>query len=270
MQPYDNIQIWPIQCEKGRGFAPLETHLARISVPTGARWMLMTDVSSLLGKAVTSIRDICAQKKYPLLVSTHATFLAQLKDHGVVKAHAASVALIRLTDVHKLAVDVRAPEVLLQSIRHLIATALDPPPQRHVASKATQPSSAGTALTIYNKYERYLFPSTLPVVDLLPEQRVAKYALEDPPRRVRDDIQEFLLWSALPVNLERSERYASGVQSTTLEKVPQKILGYLGYISRKYAINKLDIDMALFDNPKYCVDFVAYLIARDVGLGHLR
>jgi len=29
----------------------------------------------------------------------HATFLAQLKDHGVV---AASVALIRLTDVHKL------------------------------------------------------------------------------------------------------------------------------------------------------------------------
>lgn len=270
-QPYEKIQIWPIQCDKGRGFAPLESHLIRIAVPTGARWMLIADVSALLGKAVTSIRDICSQKKYPLLISTNATFLLQLKERGLVKTHASSAALVRLSDVHKLANDVRAAEVLLQALKHLISTAMDPPPQRYPAINAipSTPSIMDRSALV-DKYDRYVFPSTLPIVDLLPEQRSAKYSLEDPPRRVRDDIQEFVNWSALPVNLERSERYASGVQSTTLDKVPQKILGYLGYISRKYAINMLDINMTLFDNPKYCMDFVAYLIARDVGLGHLR
>lgn len=258
--------MWPMQCDRGRGFPPYDSHIIRFTT-NGARWVLMADASKLLGKAVTSLRDICKAKQYPICVSDKPALLTILRQQELVKTHASCVALLRLGDLHKLATDIRAPEVLLQALRHLIATSTDPPPQRYTIATSALLATG----TPSSKYATYVFPTTLPpAMDLLPEQRKAKYALDDPPRTVAQEIQDFMHWSALPVNLERSERYSSGVQSTTLEKVPQKVLGFLGYISRKYAITQLDINLALFDNPKYCIDFVSYLIARDVGLGHLR
>ena len=229
--------------------------------------MLLADASNLLGKAVTSIRDVCIQKAYPIYACDKRSVLLALKELEVIKSNAASTALIRLTDLIKLASDMKGPEVLKESLKHLFATSMEPPPQRHNISRNAAQAKSSSQL---DKYSSYVFPSTLPVSNLLPEERTAKYSMVDAPKSITRDIQEFMKWSALPINLERSDKYASGVQSTTLEKVPLKILGFLGYIGKKYAISYMDISISMYDNPKYCVDFISYLIARDVGLGHLR
>ena len=257
--------MWPVQLAKGRGLAPLEAHLIQFSQPDGARWIMLSDVAILLRKAVTSLRDICTRKKYVTYTSVRPDLISALKQQHLMKPHAGSVALIRLPTLKRLCLDTGAVDAVVASVQHAIGTSLAPPPQRfHMTSTAI-------ALIPPGRQSAYTFPTTLPIhPDLLPEEMLCQYALRPVPGRVAREIKTYMEWSAAPINTERSIRYLGGVQSTTLEKVPQKIEGFMGYISRKYAVHRDDIAISLYENPRNCADFISYLVARGVGLGHLR
>lgn len=118
--------------------------------------------------------------------------------------------------------------------------------------------------------KKYVFPSELPDVVLLPEQQSERYALEFQPLNLRREAQQFLNWSSAPINTERSARYTKAVQSTTLDRVPNKLWGFLGYTAGFYNLSRDNISLQLYANPRYMARFVAYLKARDVGIGYIR
>ena len=263
------LRMWPVQLAKGRGYAPLESHLIQFTQPDGARWIMLADAANLLVKAVTSLRDICAAKKYDIYCADRPDLINALKQQRLIKPNAGNVALIRLSTMKKLCLATGAIQVIVDSVQHAISTSLAPPPRRFDLMSST--SLALSPPVALNRYSAYIFPSTLPIhQELLPEEMIVQYALRPVPRKVALEIKEYMDWSAAPINTERSARYTGGVQSTTLEKVPQKIEGFMGFISRKYAVHRDDISLSLYENPRNCADFISYLVARGVGLGHLR
>lgn len=260
--------MWPVQLAKGRGYAPIESCLIQFTQPDGARWIMLADASLILSKAVTSLRDICDQKQYIVYCADRTDLITALKQQRLIKPQAGSVALIRLSTLKRLCADACAIQAVVDSVQHAIGTSLAPPPQRFDLMTSTALALVAPPVC---KYSAYVFPSSLPNhPGLLPEDMRCQYALRPVPGHVKREIQTYMEWSAAPINTERSARYTAGVQSTTLEKVPQKVEGFLGYISRKYAIHSADTNLSLYENPRNCADFISYLIARDVGLGHLR
>ena len=262
------LLIWPVQFTKGRGYAPLESHLIQFTQPDGGRWILLADAALLLRKAVTSLRDICQSKDYVIYSVVRTDLLIALKQLRIIKPNTGSVALVRLTTLKKLCRATGEIAVVTDSVQHAIATSLAPPPQRFTMSSISLASTPPTAVC---KYAAFTFPTTLPIhQELLPEEMIHQYSLRPVPRKLAMEITSYMEWSSAPINTERSARYIGGVQSTTLEKVPQKVAGFMGFISRKYAVHRDDISFNLFENPRNCVDFISYLVARGVGLGHLR
>jgi hypothetical protein len=116
----------------------------------------------------------------------------------------------------------------------------------------------------------FVFPTTLPDLVLLPEQQAERYALQNQHGSIRREVQQFMDWSAAPINTERSARYTRAVQSTTLDKVPGKIWGFLGYTAGFFNLGREEISMQLYADPRYVARFVAYIKARDVGIGYIR
>lgn len=228
----------------------------------------MADVAALLGKAKTTIRDACKAAGHVIVTMSCATdaALVVLKQQGLIKANAAAIALVRLSAVISMAKAMGAAEVLQSALAHVKDTSNGPPPQRHTVFSAL----AGVPAPAVDKYATYVFPTDLPLHPPLHLGEDRGYALQNPSSLVRTEIEQYKAWSQQPINLERSDRYLAGVKSTTLEKVPQKLLGYMGYISNKYALRAADIGLHLYDNPSYCAEFISYLIVRDVKLGHLR
>ena len=259
--------MWPVQLAKGRGYPPIDSHLIQFTQPDGARWIMLSDAASLLVKAVTSLRDICGTKKYTIHTTTRSDVLIALKQQHLIKPNTVSVALIRLTSLKKLCHDTGAVQAVISSVQHAIGTSLAPPPQRF----SVMTSTALALVPPVCKYSGYTFPTTIPIhEELLLGEMICDYALRPVPRKVAMEITTYMEWSAAPINTERSARYIGGVQSTTLDKVPQKVAGFMGFISKKYAIHRDDISFSLFENPRNCTDFISFLVARGVGLGHLR
>ena len=116
----------------------------------------------------------------------------------------------------------------------------------------------------------FVFPTTLPDLVLLPEQQAERYALHNQNGSIKREVQQFMDWSAAPINTERSARYTRAVQSTTLDKVPGKIWGFLGYTAGYFNLGREEISMQLYADPRYVARFVAYIKARDVGIGYIR
>jgi hypothetical protein len=56
---------------------------------------------------------------------------------------------------------------------------------------------------------------------------------------------------------------------STLDCVPQLLLGYLGYTSAFFGIEPEAISLKLYADPKYVARFIGYLQARGVGIGQL-
>jgi len=117
---------------------------------------------------------------------------------------------------------------------------------------------------------KFVFPIAPPDMVLLPEQQVERYALEDPSTALMREVQRFMDWSAAPINTERSARYIRAVQSTTMDKVPNKLWGFLGYTAGFFALARADISLQLYADPRYVARFVGYIKAREVGIGHIR
>ena len=115
-----------------------------------------------------------------------------------------------------------------------------------------------------------IFPVTLPVVILTPEQQVERYGLlpAHTPQSLRNELTDYERWQTEPINLERSDRYVRAVQSTTTEKMESVVMGYLGYVSHYFPRGGI-ISMWEYGNPAKIASFVAYLLARHVQKGHV-
>lgn len=72
-----------------------------------------------------------------------------------------------------------------------------------------------------------------------------------------------------PINLERSNRYARAVQSTTTEKHETSILGYMGYVMSKFNVSEDSISLSAYAEADKFVHFISYLKARGVQKGQL-
>jgi len=145
-----------------------------------------------------------------------------------------------------------------------------PPPRARISMAASREHAQQDAPPPTQAPKKYIFPTTLPDVVLLPEQQSERYALQDQPGSLRREVQQFLDWSSAPINTERSGRYTRAVQSTTLDKVPGKIWGFLGYTAGFYNLGRQEISMQLYADPRFVARFVAYIKARDVGIGYIR
>lgn len=116
------------------------------------------------------------------------------------------------------------------------------------------------------------FPTTLPVTRLTASERRFKYGLgmASTPRLVKEQIKSFVTWSTDPVQLSRSGSYSAAVQFTTTEKHETCILAYLGYLANvRTDVNDERLEMQAYSEPKWIVGFISYLVARDVGRGHI-
>lgn len=90
--------------------------------------------------------------------------------------------------------------------------------RQHVTEAATPPSRGRLTMAATREHaldgpppppvpKKFIFPTTLPDVVLLPEQQSERYALQDQPGSLRREVQQFMDWSSAPINTERSARY---------------------------------------------------------------
>ncbi len=115
------------------------------------------------------------------------------------------------------------------------------------------------------------FPTTLPVTRLTAAERRNKYGLGfHTPSMVKEQIKAFIKWSTDDVQLSRAGTYSAAVQFTTTEKQETCILAFLGYLANvRTDVSDERLDMSAYDQPKWIAGFISYLMARDVGRGHV-
>ncbi|GAX82647.1 hypothetical protein CEUSTIGMA_g10073.t1 [Chlamydomonas eustigma] len=125
------------------------------------------------------------------------------------------------------------------------------------------------AVGVVNK--TYEFPATLPPMILPEAERRAPYAIStsEATRVLKREVTAYVAWAGAAINTERSTRYIGGVQTTTLDKVPNLIYAFLGYIRSYYRIPEEALSLDLFADPKYIARFMSYLRARGVRQGHI-
>jgi hypothetical protein len=114
------------------------------------------------------------------------------------------------------------------------------------------------------------FPNTLPVVRLTPTQEKECYGLgQKVPRHIAAELHLFEDWSTRDFQLDRGVRYASAVAQQTFTKQCDAIKGYLGFVYMYSDRELSDLGLSAYAEPQSFASFVAYLLARRVGRGHL-
>ena len=234
-----------------------------------------------------------------MFVAKSEGVLRPLKFANVINKHAGSVALVMLADVIKISIHLGDNEARTTALQHVCNTSKAPPPVRfgiadfgipdvsggrgNVSggrgkeqggpSAPIQTTARGSVLTSSaagDKYSKYIFPSELPDIVLLPHEMKEQYAIKNAPSKLKREIDQFIRWSGAPVNTERSGRYVRAVQTTTTDKQPSKIRAYIGYISTTYGVSTSDLSLDMYADPARIARFIGYLIAREVEIGHLR
>jgi hypothetical protein len=101
---------------------------------------------------------------------------------------------------------------------------------------------------------------------LLPDERKDRYGIEahDQPPRLKREVALYQRWCAEDINTERGVDYAGAVQSTTLEKMPCIIRGFLGYAALVCALTPEQVGLELYTDPHMLARFLGYLKARGV------
>lgn len=115
------------------------------------------------------------------------------------------------------------------------------------------------------------FPTSLPVTRLSEADKKAKYGLGNKqPAVVREQIKDFVRWSTDAVQLSRHGAYSAAVQFSTTDKHETAVLAYLGYLKNvRTDISEEFIVLNAYSSPVWLAGFVSYLMARNVGRGHI-
>ena len=105
----------------------------------------------------------------------------------------------------------------------------------------------------------------------MPRQLTEKYGYpaNSVPRALRLQIDSFAAWCHAGINMERSQRYARAVQTTTLDKNKGTMRAFLGWVDRYTPSPPPHPDISAYSNPQYFAAFTSYLLARDVRKGHV-
>lgn len=158
--------------------------------------------------------------------------IKQLVRMDIIKNRAKAVSLMTLDGVKKLCRHLitrgraAAGEALLSQIRDIIKTSNGPPPIRyqpglyrreeHVPDRLqhmpqSQDQQPQPQYEMHDHFRvqpvlsrQYHFPSAPPEVILLPSQQQAPYALSIVPKHTQAEINQFMAWSAAPINTTRS------------------------------------------------------------------
>lgn len=183
---------------------------------------------SLLERADNTLRDAATAAGVKLYRFEGTETIRRLVACEVVKNHTRNITLITLDGVRRLCRQLHLADqdslgtayALRAEIKTVIRTSITPPPSRHQPGIPTDDVDDGIddiiqpvqmmheALTVDMGWndapQQYQFPTAPPEVLLHPDQQRAPYALQVVPRRTQAEIDQFIGWSAAPVNTERS------------------------------------------------------------------
>lgn len=132
----------------------------------------------------------------------------------------------------------------------------------YAGDQLSSPSSAAILLG---------FPTTIPVSFMTEDEKTKPYGIGDrASKELRRGIKAFVTWSSTAIQLDRSERYAAAVQTTTTEKQETTILSYMGYLSNFVLDVSADqLLITAYASPHWFAQFISFLQAREVGRGHI-
>lgn len=135
----------------------------------------------------------------------------------VIKSHTRHVTLITLDGLRRLCQHIEnhsddggSAAELVSEVKHLIKVSTGPDPIRHQLGLITgedrgpAPISGEQRLRSIPSADTYQFPSSLPEVYLLPHQQRGPYALQIISSNTKAELDQFISWSAAPINTERS------------------------------------------------------------------
>jgi hypothetical protein len=267
----------------------------------GPRYMLQSQVASALGIPISSFRDILNRRadfQQGVTNEDRPAYLRLLKQlGGVVATHASHAGLVRVSVAAKAVANLVQKDVsdALRSFR-----ACEPPLHRSMQLAREIDSDSGDGeggsgvkalgrSPSYQQEDALLledepslkarphinpeveFPSSLPRRTLSPDQMKEGYGFTENccPMHIQRDIQAFCEWAAADFNFLRTGLYVKPVQSTTLSAQVPLLRGYLGFVASFKEPNIQNVDLTAYANPGHIADFVAYLIARRVGKGHI-
>lgn len=79
----------------------------------------------------------------------------------------------------------------------------------------------------------------------------------------------FAAWCKSNVQLDRSERYASGSQDVTVDKQRDHILSFMGFLVKFRHEQRETLSLELYEDVEHVSQFLAFLIARRGGASHV-
>lgn len=122
-------------------------------------------------------------------------------------------------------------------------------------------------LYIRQKWSGYAMPSKPTKYTLSEEEQTAPYGLKTkvPTPTLDVGVAKFLRHCTDSINLDRGTNYIEPIQSTTVPGIQQVIKGFMGFCHEYEGVPYAELRLSLFSNPDYIVDFVGFLMARDVG-----
>jgi hypothetical protein len=177
--------------------------------------MTSTQVITLLGRSESTVREAANVAGVTLYRCEEAEIIQAVNGLGMAKAHTRNLTMLTLDGARRLCKHMDGngspgAEALHDEIKSLISTSKGPPPLRHPPWEnqqaqplynAAQPEPLSQPAT-----QQYNFPSAPPEVILLPHEHREAYALRIVPRHARVEMDQFVAWSAAPINLERSDK----------------------------------------------------------------
>lgn len=123
---------------------------------------------------------------------------------------------------------------------------------------ASQPAPFGNA-----------YPVSIPEKRLSMQQLKERYAIakERLPVKLDRELRAVESWFRSPVQLDRTDTYARGVQSETWDGNDSCIRGYMGFVDRYHpsSATRAGLSLQSYSDPHVFISFISYLQARGVG-----
>lgn len=172
----------------------------------------MHQVVSLLEKAESTLRENAAAASITLYRYEGNETIRRLVCMGMIKNRTTTITLITLDGVKRLCMHLvnhgrsDIAGLLVEEIKALLKSSHGPPPLRYqLGYEQPQPlqEDEPQAERKINAVA-HTFPSAPPEVILLPSQQRSPYALDIVPRGTLAEINQFIAWSAAPINTTRS------------------------------------------------------------------
>jgi hypothetical protein len=194
----------------------------------------------LLGKAVSTFRDRSKRLGVRIINETRSSVIQAIRRvDSSIRDTTSHLALLKCRDVEKVFLEFQVSSLLVDEIR--LWNKANPEPVNHqpgrlggsesqnltpsVVLQASIPTQVTTLPLPLTRSPRerydinYIFPTTLPSVNLTPDQRRETYGMADHmlSARLRLRLGDYFTWCSGAINTSRSIPYTNAVQSSTIQ-----------------------------------------------------